>query len=980
MATRSFFGSLLLAAGFGALLLSVSAADRIALGRNPAVAWKIHAAASLPAVTLPALHQPDFAATDWIPAQVPGTIFSSCVAAGLEPDPNFADNISRIDRSRYDQDYWYRTEFSVPATFSHGRLWLNFLGVNRDAEIFLNGQRLGELQGIVQRGRFDVTAIARITGTNVLTVLVHPPLAPVSNGASPTYGSSAGWDWMPSVPGYNSGIQDDVFFTTTGDVSIIDPWIQTDLPRLDLAQLKLQVELRNSSSHEIKGLLVGRIEPGAISFELPVTLRARETKPFTIDHQGFPALAIANPALWWPNGYGAPNLYHCELRFLAEDGAASDRQDVPFGIRRLEVDTSTRAMRFIVNGVPIFVTGGNWGMPEYLLRGTPADYDTRVRLHQDMNFNMIRNWMGSTTDDAFYAACDRYGILVWDDFWLNSSGGLPRDLLVFHANSIEKLKRLRNHPCIALWCGSNEGVPPAPLDEWLATNVKTFDGRHYHSNSHSVSLSGSGPWTGLAPEEYFLHAAPGNWGGEEGWGMRSEMGAAAFVNLDSLKKFIPADKLWPRNEMWDRHFFGPAATYAGPDNYSKAIDDRYGAPKSIEEYCRKAQLLNIETNKAMFEGWRDNLWNDATGLLIWMSQSAFPSMVWQTYDYYFDATGAYWGAKSACEPVHIQWNPGTNAIKAINNTRANLKGVRAEAHIYGLDGVELTKLQRTRTLDLAANDITACFAAPSTSGDLARGRPVTVSSVHVPSREGDKLTDGKEDTRWESNFAAQPWLIVDLGETQSVGRVIMRWENGVHAHIYKLQASDDAVVWRDAYYQQDGKGGVEDVTFPAVTTRYLKMFCQEKATTIGISMRAFEIYADAASVPPGVHFLRLRLTTADGSLLSENLYWRGASTLDYKELDFLPPVSLETKITRSETAGQYVLTAKVTNPAPTAAFAIRVQVVDDRTGQRILPLIASDSYFTLMRGESRTVTVQFNASAEQAQHAQLVLTPFNAQR
>ncbi len=964
-----------------ALVATSLAAQTTQLSLNSAdgADWRIHAQVGA-SVTLAGLHQPAADLSGWVPASVPGTVFGSFVAAGLEPNPNYADNILRVAPAKYEQDYWYRVEFAVPAGLSRGRLWLNFLGVNRDAEVFLNGLRLGQIQGIVQRGRFDITAVARSTGANVLAVLVHPPLSPVSNGASPTYGSSGGWDWMPRVPGFNSGIQDDVFITTTGEVSIIDPWIQADLPRLDLAQLKLQVELLNSSNRQIQGRLVGRIDPGAVSFELPVTLGPREKKPFTIDHQGFPELAIANPDLWWPNGYGAPKLYHCELRFVSDGAAPSDIQVVPFGIRRLEVDTSTRAMRIIVNGVPIFVAGGNWGMPEYLLRGSAADYETRVRLHQDMNFNMIRNWMGSTTNDAFYTACDRHGILVWDDFWLNSSGGLPRDLLVFHANSIEKLKRLRNHPCIALWCGSNEGVPPAPLDEWLATNVRTFDGRHYHSNSHSASLSGSGPWTGLAPEEYFLHAAPGNWGGEDGWGMRSEMGAAAFVNVDSLKEFIPADKLWPRNETWNTHFFGPSAMYAGPDTYAKAIDDRYGTPKGIEEFCRKAQLLNLETYKAMFEGLRDNLWHDATGLLIWMSQSAFPSMVWQTYDYYFDATGAYWGAKSACEPVHIQWNPGTNSVKAINNTRTVLTGVRAEARVYGLDGVELAQMRRSRTLDLAANEATACFAAPPTGGDLARGRPVTVSSVHVPGREGDKLTDGREDTRWESDFSDQPWLMVDLGEPEPIGRVIMRWEPGVYARIYKLQASDDAIIWRDAFYQKDGKGGTEEVSFPTVTTRYLRMFCQEKATTIGISMRAFEVYADAASVPPGVHFLRLRLTAADGKLLSENLYWRGARALDYKELDSLPPVALETKVTRSEAGGQQVLTAQVSNPNPAAAFAIRVQVVDARTDRRILPIFANDSYFTLMRGESRTITVQFNGTNEQAKNARLVLTPFNARR
>ena len=941
--------------------------------------WKLHV---LPAdlASLPDLHKPAADTSGWVPARVPGTVFGSFVAAGLEPDPNFSDNIRHVDPAKYAHSFWYRREFNLPARFNRGRLWLNFLGVNRDAEVYLNGQRLGLIQGIVQRGRFDVTGHILTSGPNVIAVLVHPPEVPVSNGASPTYGSSAGWDWMPSVPGFNSGIQADVFLSTTGDVSLVDPWIQATLPNLELAQLQIQGELVNSSERKIKGRLIGRVDPGAISFELPLTLEPRETRAYSIDHQQFPNLSIGHPALWWPNGYGAQSLYTCELRFVPDGGTASDAKCVPFGIRRLEVDTSQRAMRIIVNGTPIFIQGGNWGMPEYLMRCTAAEYDLRVRLHQDMNFNMIRNWMGSTTSDAFYEACDKYGILVWDDFWLNSSGGAPRDLLVFHANSIEKIKRLRNHPCIALWCGSNEGVPPAPLDEWLATNVKTYDGRHYHSNSHSHSLSGSGPWTGLAPAEYFLHAAPGNWGGEDGWGMRSEMGAAAFVNLDSLREFVSADKLWPRNEIWDRHFFGPAAEYAGPDTYSKALEERYGSPRNIEEFCRKAQLLNLETYKAMFEGWRDNLWNDATGLLIWMSQSAYPSLVWQTYDYYLDATGAYWGAKNACEPVHLQWNPGTNSVKAVNNTLHTLKGVQAEARIYGLDGVELAPLQRSCTLDLAANSATACFAAPPTGGDLARDRPTTVSSVHVPSREGDKLTDGRDDTRWESDFSEHPWCIVDLGEPQPIGRVILRWQSGAHARLYKLQVSNDALTWRDVFYQTDGQGGTEEVSFPAATTRYVRMVCLEKATTYGISLHAFEIYADRSAVPPGLHFLRLRLTAADGTLLSENLYWRGARPLDYKELDTLPPVALETKVTHSELDGQHILTAVVTNTAPAAAFAIRVQVVDTRTGQRILPIFSSDGYFTLMRGESRTITVRYKASADQAAHARLVLTPYNSTR
>ena len=979
MNVRRLLGSLLLALGCIPPALS-AAFERIDLGGNPAVVWKIHAASTLPQEALSSMHKPGFSTADWIAAQVPGTVFGSFVADGLEPDPNYADNISRVDRARYDQDYWYRAEFTVPAGFSRGRLWLNFLGVNRDAEVYLNGVRLGQIQGIVHRGRFDISGLVESSGANRLAVLVRPPQAPISNGASPTYGSSAGWDWMPSVPGLNSGIQDDVFLSTTAEVSILDPWIRADLPENDEAQVSVEADLLNSSDRETTGILEGEIAPEGVHFSLNVSVPAHETKRVRFDSQGFPQLDLKHPALWWPNTYGPQALHSCQLAYTM-DGRASDSTTVSFGIRRLQVETSTRVMKIFVNGVRIFARGGNWGMPEYLLRNSPADYDTRIRLHRDMNFTMIRNWMGSTTRDAFYQACDRYGLLVWDDFWLNSSGGLPRDLMVFQANVIEKLKRLRNHPSIALWCGDNEGYPSPPLDDWLATDVRVFDGRHYHPNSHSDSLSGSGPWTQLDPRDYFLHAAPGSWGGEQGWGMRSEIGAAAFVNFDSFRIFIPKENWWPRNSMWDKHFFGPSATYAGPDAYEKAVASRYGRPRGIEDFCRKAQLLNLETHKALFEGWLDHLWDDASGVLLWMSQPAFPSMVWQTYDYYFDATGAYWGAKSACEPVHIQWNCGNDSVKVINHLPSALLGVHADARVYGMDGREIEGLRQTCMLDAQGSAATACFRLHGATGDLAQGAEVRVSSVHVPGREGDKLVDGDAASRWESGFETQPWAAIDLGAPQRVNRVVLHWEPE-HARVYKLQVSDDGLHWRDVSYQPACPGGTEVVTFPPAQARWVRMYCLEKATTIGISLNAIEVFGDAPRGADAPNFLRLLLTDSAGRRLSENLYWRGIQPLDYTALDSLPPAKLEVRTEVATREGKRGLLAHLSNAAdaPAPAFAIRLQVLDSATGARILPIFADENYLTLMRGESRDIFVAFDAPEDIRDRAKLSAEPFNARR
>ncbi len=627
---------------------------------------------------------PGYRADAWVRAQVPGTVFGSYVNAGLEKEPTYGDNISHVDKAKYDRDFWYRTEFTAPAR--GGKLWLNFDGVNRDADVFVNGTRVGGMRGFVQRGRFDVTGLVHAGGRNGLAVLDHIPIG-AGNASSPSFICSLGWDWMPRVPGLNMGIYKDVFLSRTGEVSLADPWVRTEAltPARAQADLSVQVGLTNSSDAPVRGVLTGMIAPGGIAFSQAVTLGAGETRAVTLDRGTTPALRVHTPRLWWPNGYGAPNLYSCRLAFRV-GGAVSDAKTVRFGIRKYTYDTDGGILHFHVNGVRIFPKGGNWGMAEFMLRCHGKDYDTKLRFHQEMHFNMIRNWMGMTADEAFYDACDRHGMMVWDEFWLNSGGGLPSDVHIFRANAIEKIKQVRSHACVALWCGDNEGEPAPPLNDWLRADIRAYDAddRRYQPNSHAGDLSGSGPWNDLGLKRYF-QAVP-TWGNGGDYGMRSEVGTATVTSFDSLQKFMPRADWWPRDALWDRHFLGPSAGNAGPDGYTGDIDARYGAAGSVQDFCRKAQLLNQETMKAIYEGWLDHINTGASGVLIWMSQSAYPSFVWQTYDYYYDLTGAYWGARAACEPVHIYWNANDDRVRVVNTSLRAYPALRAQAWVYNMDG------------------------------------------------------------------------------------------------------------------------------------------------------------------------------------------------------------------------------------------------------------------------------------------------------
>ena len=925
------------------------------------------------------LCQPDYDDDGWVKAIVPGTVFASYVAAGLEKDPNFGDNIYKADRSKYDRNFWYRGTFSLLEA-GRGRVWLNFKGINRKADIYLNGALLGSLNGFMQRGHYDVTALLRRQGANVIAVLVYLPEQPLGNYGMPGYISSAGWDWMPYVPGLNMGITDEVFISHSGDLVMEDPWVRTDLPTRARADLAVAVTVKNAAAQDRQAELRGVIQPGNIQFSQQLWVQPGRGAAVKFDSKQFEQLVINSPLLWWPNGYGQPNLYTCKLSVLS-GGVVSDSLTVRFGIKKYSYDTLGHVLHLFINGIPLFIKGGDWGMSEYMLRCRGTDYDTRVRLHQEMHFNMIRNWIGSTTDDDFYDACDKYGIMVWDEFWLNANPNLPADVNNFNANAIEKIRRFRNHPSIAVWCADNEGWPEPPLSDWLRADIATYDGgdRWYQPNSHAESLSGSGLWGNHDPRWYFT-PYPASMGGNRGWGLRTEMGTAVFPNFGSFKKFMPQDKWWPRNEMWNKHFFGESAFNAGPDDYDAAITERYGAPSGIEDYCRKAQLLNIETNKALYEGWEDHMWEDASGIMTWMSQPAYPSMVWQTYDYYYDLTGAYWGAKSACEPLHIQWNPVNNSVKVINTTGKDASLV-ASAEVYNMDGSLVGRYSRRAAVEAPANTATTVFTLGFNADqrNLALGKPAFASTSETG--EPAAVTDGRSDTRWASAAGDDQWIYVDLGKTCDVNGAMLNFEDA-YAKAFVIQVSDDAQHWKDVYTTTEGRVGRQRIFFDDAEARYVRMKGVERGSWWGYSLYDFEVYGSESLAGNGlsdVHFIKLLLKDKTGAAVSDNFYWRGNKRRDFTALNTLPKVRLQVVSSVVRRDGKCFVEATVTNPAgsPGVAFAVRVQVVRSTTGEPILPAFCSDGYFTLFRGEARRVRWEMDAGLVGGDGVRVVAEGYN---
>lgn len=342
----------------------------------------------------------------------------------------------------------------------------------------------------------------------------------------------------------------------------------------------------------------------------------------------------------------------------------------------------------------ILVRGGNWGLPEAMLRCDAAGYDLRVRLHKEANFNMIRNWVGQTGHEDFYKACDKYGILIWDDFWLANpvDGPTPKDTTMFMDNVRDKIKWVRKHPSVALYCGRNEGLPPADLDAAMKEATKLLDGTRLH-----LSESANGVVTGLGPYD----VKPINWYFENrGTTFHSELGIIAFPEPESIRRMLPEDKLWPINDMWAIHDY----QWGRSEKFTKTIEARFGESANVDDYSRRAQLLNYESAKAMFECLQSN---QGSGVLLWMSQAAWPSMICQLYDHYFEYTASYFAVKKACRPIHVLFDPRSNEIRLANNTAKTLKAVKVKAILCDINGTKISE-QEVLT-DIKSVTAKTCF-------------------------------------------------------------------------------------------------------------------------------------------------------------------------------------------------------------------------------------------------------------------------------
>ncbi len=675
----------------------------------------------------------------WFPAKVPSTVLHSLVSDGVYTNIFTDDNLNKISSGSFKSSWWYRTEFDFDRISE--AVLLHFEGINYKANIWLNGEQIADtslVKNAFRQFHFDISDKVR-KGRNVIAIEVFPPVKG---------DFSIGFvDWNPVPPDNNIGLFRRVIIDANGGVGISKPFVVSELnDDLSEATLTASVELVNYSDTELEGEVIMAINGHKISKN--VGLKVNETKRILFSASEFNKLLIKNPELWWPKTLGKPHLYNAEFEFRS-NGLTIDKKSVDFGIRTVsDFYTKDGHRGFKINGKKILIRGAGW-VDRLLLDDTRESIQNQLEYVNDMNLNTIRLEGFWGKDQTLYDLCDEMGILVmvgwschweWEDYLGKycdeEFGGIlsPSEVDMMSKAWQDQIIWLRNHPSIFTWVGGSDCKPKPELEERYMRTFREYDStrvylpsaKEWSSPTGNTGVKMRGPYAYVPPVYWFEDTLYGG-----AFGFNTETGPGAQVPpLESIKKMISDKHLWPIDNIWDYHC--GRNEFNDLDRYTKALEERYGKAGSVEEYTKKAQVMNYELMRPMFEAFSAYRYK-ATGVIQWMLNSAWPEMYWQLYDYYLMPNGAYYGAKKASQPYHVVYDYARHSIFVVNDRLDDKKGCSIKIRIY--DNNSQLKFEKEIMTDLMANSGKEIFSLP----EMNWGAPVYFLDTRLLDKEGKEI-------------------------------------------------------------------------------------------------------------------------------------------------------------------------------------------------------------------------------------------------
>jgi len=695
------------------------------------------------------LSKSEFDDNSWLPAIVPGTVLNSLVYNKVYSEPYFGLNnhavegkipdLSEVGRDFY--TYWFRTEFSIPETYKGKKIWLQLDGINYRAEIWINGQMVGNIAGMFYQDAIDVSDYVSTKGINGLAIKVLPIDNPgglkqkgwgatgeFRNGGNGEIGRNTtmlmttGWDffYLDGIRDRNTGIWKNISIFSTDKLLLRYPFVKSEIEKPDYKRSNqtLSVEVSNQNyggqSCTVEGEISGHGNQ-VIKVSKNIKLERGESREIIFDSKEFPQLTLDNPRLWWPVNKGEPYLHTLKMKVLI-DNRVVDSISTRFGIREIRTDRNTpdQSKQFYVNGKKIFIRGTNW-LPEAMLRTSNERTYAEMRYTQQSGINLLRIWGGGIAEsDYWFQLADEMGIMIWQEFWMTGDTKHPYDLPLYHANVTSTVKRIRNHPSLVLYVSSNESTEMPGTEELIKDLDETRD---YQMQSECDGVHDGSPYKQVNPMRHYENTASDR--GSRVDGFNPEYGAPCLPTVECLREMLDEKDLWPINKkVWD--YSDGKGFHLMTSMYTDMVN-QYGESKNIDEFAEKAQFVGAMNYKSIWEVWNYNKlgYGDryCSGLLFWYHNSPIRQVCGRMWDWSLEPTAALYASQNALQPLHPQFDYLKNTVSVVNDYYKSFKNYKVTAEVYDLNSKLFFKKEAIVNLpeDGVANDVFKLQFPDSTS-------------------------------------------------------------------------------------------------------------------------------------------------------------------------------------------------------------------------------------------------------------------------
>lgn len=758
------------------------------------------------------ISRPSYSTLHWLPVSAHATVMAGLIENRKYPDIFHGLNLQTVQETLFEIPWWYRTTFRLSKTGGALHTFIIINGIIPKADVWLNGKEVAnhhDVAGVYTTHEIDVTQSVH-AGTNVLAIHVYQ--------ASPMRDLAQYFiDWNPAPPDNNMGIWRNVEIARSGPVSLHDLHVLTSLklPGLGSASLTVKARVRNDTQVPQDAVVSGQV--AGIILHRRVHLAPKQTRTLVFDPRTNHVLTLEHPKVWWPAGLGSHPLYDASLTVQVK-GATSDDARTTFGIRNVTSHLTKQGYRqFVVNGVPLLIRGAAWA-PDMFLRDRPDRMETEFRYIHNLGLNAIRS-EGKLERPEFYQLADREGIMIlagWDccDKWeaWAGHGGDPwtaADLKIAEQSMMSEAKRLRDHPSVIAFLIGSDWPPPSKIAkvyvnamqaaDWAIPIVSAASARFNENQIPSRSgMKMTGPYAWIPPIYWYSDKVGG------AFGFNSETSAGVTIpRMTSLRQMLTPqalEALWKYPDVLQYHMAPFSSPMSSLKIFDTALAQRYGKPKSLTDYVKKAHLASYEAVRAEFEAYsaRMDAENPSTGVVYWMLNNAWPELRWHLIDYSLDPDSAYFGAQKANEPVHIQYSYDDRSVMGINQTLKPTSDLDAQIHIYNLDGRVLYS-RKLSGLDLSPNHATRLATIPELNGLSSTyfvELELTASGGQEMSRNVYWLSTRPDIVDWTKQF---PYVTL----------------TGQYADLTELQKLPTVQVDASAHTRQEGSDSVTTVTVTA---------------------------------------------------------------------------------------------------------------------------------------------------------------------